>query len=388
MVEGMLPRRGTALLSGQCGTYKTFVALDLVVAVMTGTTFAGRKVNRQGGVLFIAVEGQDDIRPRLTALIEDKVKKAIADGEIPEGSVDPKAMPFAWVETCPKLSADDALPKFRSLVTAAAEGMQKRFGLPLALGIIDTLSPAAGFKNADDTSENEEVMGVLSKVGKGADSCVVAVDHFGKDVSTGTRNSSVKESHVDIVLALLGERSLGGIVSNPRMAIRKNRFGPTGAEIKFSKRDVVFECEGRAHTSLVIDWDPQDDAAENAPKQPKGSKALKIFKRALDTMLADAGRTIRPWPDGPEVQAVNRERVREEFYKIYPAENAKAKKQAFERKEQEAVASRMMVSRELDTATWFWLPKKKRQPDEPHGQHRHTGYTVGTSTRDTFVYLL
>jgi hypothetical protein len=265
----------------------------------------------------IAVEGQDEIRARLTAVIEDKVK-AITDSEIDgRKAIDPAAMPFAWVEACPKLTAVDALPKFRSLVANVAAGMQKRFGLPLALVEIDTLSPAAGFEQANESSENQRVMTVLSTTNREHDALVVAVDHFGKDVSTGTRNSSVKEAHVDAVLALLGERDVAGTVSNPRMAIRKLRGGPTGAEIKFSKRDVTFECEGKAHTSLVIDWDPQDDAAENVPKHPKVSKALKIFKRALDTMLADAGRTIRPWLDGPEVRAVNRERVREEFYKIY-----------------------------------------------------------------------
>ena len=53
------------------------------------------------------------------------------------------------------------------------------------------------------------------------------------------------------------------------------------------------------------------------------------------------------------------ERVREEFYKIYPAENITAKKGAFGRNEREAIERGIMVSRELETATWFWLARKE-----------------------------
>src|SRR5271170_393156 len=41
--------------------------------VMTKTLFAGRRVDRQGGVLFIAAEGQDEVRVRLAGLALDKV---------------------------------------------------------------------------------------------------------------------------------------------------------------------------------------------------------------------------------------------------------------------------------------------------------------------------
>src|SRR3954447_8224299 len=36
LVKGLLPERGKALVSGQWGTFKTFVVLDLAGSVMTG----------------------------------------------------------------------------------------------------------------------------------------------------------------------------------------------------------------------------------------------------------------------------------------------------------------------------------------------------------------
>jgi hypothetical protein len=85
---------------------------------------------------------------------------------------------------------------------------------------LSSLMPAAGFKDANDASENQRVMDVLTNVAMEAETLVLAVDHFGKDVTTGTRNSSVKEAAVDAVLALLADRDLAGNVSNPRLAIR------------------------------------------------------------------------------------------------------------------------------------------------------------------------
>jgi hypothetical protein len=76
-VEGMLPKIGKALMVGQWGVYKTFVALDLSYSFMTKTPFAGREVHRQGGVLFIAAEGQNEVRVRLAGIAREKAAKLV-----------------------------------------------------------------------------------------------------------------------------------------------------------------------------------------------------------------------------------------------------------------------------------------------------------------------
>ena len=137
-------------------------------------------------------------------------------------------MPFTWVRHSPRLSDPVAFVELRALINAAAKGMKERFGLPLALVIIDALMPAAQFKDADKSTESRQVMDMLATVARDFEILVVVIDHFGKDVSTGTRNASTKEDAADSILALLGERSLEGKVSNPRMAIRKVKGGAQG----------------------------------------------------------------------------------------------------------------------------------------------------------------
>jgi hypothetical protein len=89
LVQDLLPETGVALISGQWGTYKTFVADDLSAAVMTATTFANRQVMRKGGVLFLACEGQSEVDIRLTAAF----RKHGGEGNAP----------FAWANGCPRL---------------------------------------------------------------------------------------------------------------------------------------------------------------------------------------------------------------------------------------------------------------------------------------------
>ena len=106
LADKMLPKVGKAIVAGQWGTYKTFAALDLSASVMTKTPFAGRAVNRQGGVLFIAAEGQNRIWVRIEGLAREKVAPLSRRGGV--APVDPAHMPFVWLENTPLLTSDSA----------------------------------------------------------------------------------------------------------------------------------------------------------------------------------------------------------------------------------------------------------------------------------------
>ena len=79
------------------------------------------------------------------------------------------------------------------MIKAAGEEMQRRFNLPIAFVIIDTYGKAAAYDKTgqeNDTATNKIIMRHLSEAGRAAGCFVMAVDHFGKDVGTGTRGSS------------------------------------------------------------------------------------------------------------------------------------------------------------------------------------------------------
>jgi RecA-family ATPase len=201
LVKHLLPEIGAGLISGQWGTAKTFVAIDLSISVMTGNPFAARSVKRKGGVLFMAAEGASEIPIRVSGLIETK---------LPEHK---GKLPFAWAESCPMLMVNGAVEQLARIAREAADHMQAAFGMELVLIIIDTMSAAAGFKDENASSEGQFAMNVLNDLSRRTGALVLACDHFGKAIETGTRGTSAKEASADVIVACLGEKTQAGNVT-------------------------------------------------------------------------------------------------------------------------------------------------------------------------------
>jgi hypothetical protein len=334
LVRGMLPAVGLAFLSGQWGMFKTFIAIDLAFSVMTMTTFATRATLRQGGVLLIAAEGAKYINLRLQGVKQAKTPESMTIGDTP----------FAWVKSCPPLVEDDAFDILLALAENVSSKLRERFDLPLALIILDTVASAANFRDANDGSENQRVMNKLTKLAEVTQTLVLAVDHFGKDVSTGTRNSSNKEGSADAILALIGVREIGGVISDMRMTIRKNRDGDVGEEFHFCKRLVELKEGGG---SIVIDWvEPTPEGIGATKAQVGWPKTLHTLKGALGETLLSCGLMADPMPGMPSVRVVKREIVRTEYMRRYPGERSGAKT-AFSAHCKAAVAAGLMQSRQI-----------------------------------------
>ena len=245
LIKNMLPETGAGLLSGQWGTFKTFIAIDLAGSVMIGGSFAGHPVKRRGGVLLMAVEGASEVPIRIQGLVEAKY---LAHGKLP----------FAWVEGCPILIQPSAVDQLEAITMEAAYKMRSEFGVELVLIIVDTMSAAAGFSDENSSSEGQQAMNVLNELSKRIGALVIACDHFGKAVETGTRGTSAKEAAADCVIACLGEKNTAGHLTNTRIAIRKLRGGATGAEIPFAARtvDMGVDEDNEQITTCIIDWIP------------------------------------------------------------------------------------------------------------------------------------
>lgn len=249
LVKDLIPETGAGLASGQWGAAKTFGMIDLAGSIMTATPFAGRTVARQGGVLFVAAEGASEIPIRLQGIVDHKLRpNALASGALGQAiSVDLEKLPFAWIEEGTSLK--EGFDRLVSAAQAARAHIQNQFKLPLSLVIIDTLNAAANFKDGNDAAEGQFIMNRLEVLSRRTGAFVLAVDHFGKAVETGTRGTSAKEAASDAVLAFLADRDTAGNVKSLRMTVRKLRSGATGAEIPF-ELSVVDMGDGEAPALL------------------------------------------------------------------------------------------------------------------------------------------
>jgi hypothetical protein len=308
-IKDLLLTQGYGLLAGQWGTFKSFIALELAGCLMTGQPFLDRLIKRQCGVLFLAAEGQHETR--LLALVQEKCGRM-------------NRAPFRWFEDVPVLLQPDSLNLLVAMGKQAASSLQEEFGLPLGLIIIDTIAASAGYNSIgaeNDNAINQRLMNVLKLAAQQLDCFVLGVDHFGKDVHSGTRGGSSKESSGDLVLACLGERELSGRMVNTRLVIRKCRGGRTGQEYYFGVREVQLpelDEDGEPISTLVIDWKaqqpemtkPASDLWEE-DRKAETRQSMLLLKRVLMAKLAEAGCEL---PLKPPVRGIDREIVREEFY--------------------------------------------------------------------------
>jgi hypothetical protein len=356
LVETILPETGTALISGQWGTYKSFTAIDLAASVMTETLFINFPVMRKGGVLLLACEGQSEVDVRITAAYEAKGGTGKA--------------PFAWQETCPRLLDPNASKILTAMIKHAANKMLREFGVPIALVVIDTAGKAAGLTRdgqLNDDTTAKLVMNALAEASRETGALFVGVAHFGKNKEAGTKGSTGFEDDADVILALLGERGINGVVENPRLCLRKRRTGPNGEEFPFRVRDAELGINesGKLEKTLTIEWPTAtevktENLAKAKGKDPWGARSIRQLRQVLMNMLADVGSQQRPYPDGPLVRAVDLELVRAEFYKSYPAvgnDEAKAdtRQKAFRRAVNEASARGLIKTRDIGAVTFVWL---------------------------------
>jgi hypothetical protein len=351
LIKGLLPETGTGLMSGQSGTFKTFVGINLAGAVATGKPFIGYNVKRPGAVLAFVSEGASGWPQRLDALSKhdhDNAKLPISFTSEPISLLDATSLAVV-IET----------------VKSTAEEIKRDRDLPLVLVIFDTLIGAAGFTKAGDENDavvNAKLMNALALIARETGTFVLGIDHFGKAIETGTRGSSAKEAAADVVLALIANKSITGEISGQRLAIRKRRDGQAGIEHSFAVDTVALgeDEDGDIIQSCAVTFNATSTAP--LPKENDGwTKSLFTLKRILMTLLADCGQDIQPWADGQTFRGIKSEIVRKEFFKQHPADGAKdkegAKRRAWNHVVKSAQAKGLIGFREIGETEFLWFIK-------------------------------
>ena len=158
--------------------------------------------------------------------------------------------------------------------------------------------------------------------------------------------------------------------------VRKTRGGVAGREYAFTTRVVdtgVVDAKLRPITTRVIDWSKGPSAPSNPKvKRQQWPKSLRLLYRILTSLLSDRGTDQRPYTDGPTVRAVEKEGLRSEFYKSYPADGdteqqrQEASRKAFNRAVKDAQASGLIGIREMGNIQYVWFARATKEGEE-HG---------------------
>jgi hypothetical protein len=346
VVKGLLHAGSITLVYGPPKSGKSFLLTDLFMSVAAvDQEWMGHKIVRPGPILYVACEGHAGFWKRIVAIKIERGCKDIPD-EFVLAVGRPQLIAVSEHGRSYVPHPDDVLD--------ALKRMKAERGLMPAAVAIDTVFRSFGAGNVNQSDHMSVYLQSLNAI---ADQgiALAAVHHEIK--SGGTPAGSVALTGGSDTILLVGNGNGNGNAHTWEVEMAKDDASTKPRSFTLYPVDVGPDLDGEPQTSMVVrDAGPADGGvSKRGKKLPKG---LAIFKRALDRMLGDLGKQIRPFLDGPAVKAVERSYVRREFMKAYPADNDKAKSKAFERSERDAVSTDLICSREIEKdgcpITFFW----------------------------------
>ncbi|ORE90209.1 hypothetical protein ATO13_23276 [Stappia sp. 22II-S9-Z10] len=296
LVRDTIPASGVGFLGGQSGALKTFAAIELAVCLATGEPFAGRKIERTGGVLIAAFEGESTIAGRLKAR-RTKMEDPTA------------SLPIAALTGFGPIASPSDYQAFGDELVRVAKQFKKTYGVPLVAAVIDTVA-AAGMIPEDrenDSAAWQVVFDSLRPISRYLGAPIILVHHYGKTASAGLRGSSNARAGADFVLAMTCDRDeQTGETSDHRLSLVKSRGAAEGPIASVNRDQVVIAVrpDGTPVTSLVLTF--------NKPMTPpaKVSRAAESIEEALHVALAKHGQDYT-LDDGEVVRAVLKSDLRE-----------------------------------------------------------------------------
>lgn len=230
LVKGLLPAEGLALLYGQPGSGKSFLADDLGLHIATGRDWHGRPV-RQGLVIYVAAEAGYGMDNRIAAWC----KHHRVSGPIS----------FSYIPTAIDLASGEG--DYLNLESTINEEASFLAQAPVVI-IIDTLSKTFG--GADENGPAMTAyLANCQRLQERFECLVMPVHHVPKDPnSKEPRGHGSLKAGVDTCLFVDGRNTVRWV------EIRKQKEGETGALIGFTLEVVVLgrDEEDEPVTSCVV----------------------------------------------------------------------------------------------------------------------------------------
>ncbi len=192
LVQGVLEADSLAVMFGEPGSCKSFLALDLACCIATGTDWHGCEIRRQGAVFYIAGEGHNGIARRLQAWQQ-------------EFGVSLHRAPL-HLSRCAASFIDHQSAR---LVSETVEYTIRRTGdIKPVLVVIDTL--ARNFGAGDENSTREMNLFIthidqLLRIRYGC--CVLVIHHSGVSDKTRARGNSALKGALDAEYAVQKDKT-------------------------------------------------------------------------------------------------------------------------------------------------------------------------------------
>jgi hypothetical protein len=258
LVRRLLGTSTLALIYGEPGCGKTFLATGLAMHIALGWSWFGRLVT-PGAVVYVACEGTAGIANRLAAYRRRH--------ELPD------TVPIAIVPAAVNLGpgGHDA-----QKVIDAVETVEAMTGQVVQMIVVDTLARAMGSGDENSTQDMGVFIASCDRIRVATGATILIVHHCGKSQQSGARGSSALLGAVDTAIEVVG-REAGRVAK-----IVKQKDGADGEELGFVLEviEVGIDDEAEPITTCIVQR--TDEVPKAAPKlSPKQKRALDVLRNVL-----------------------------------------------------------------------------------------------------------
>lgn len=263
-IPGVIPETGFGVLYGASGTFKSFIALDLLLSVAHGIPWRGVPVD-SAPVVYIAGEGTHGIGKRVVVWREHRATGAQCSG--------------FWLAPVAANLLD------RPMVALIVERL---LDLPVKprLIAVDTLARSFGSGNENDAKDMNAFVAACDYIASRLDAFVLAVHHAGKDTERGARGSSVLRAAADVEISV--KRGLGEMSAIVRVTKQKDAEEGRPLSVRMVPAEAVHKATGEVIASLVP---VTEEASEDADAPPRDPGRLGKIERAVLAVLDDGPAT-------------------------------------------------------------------------------------------------
>jgi AAA domain/Bifunctional DNA primase/polymerase, N-terminal len=267
LVSGMVIEQALGFVFGPPGSLKTFITLSMGLSFAVGMPdWWGRKVERQGAVIYISSEGQSDLKFRIQAW--EQKNKVLADDS-----------PFFLIrQTINFMKADD-VGKLIATVKAIAD----KANIPIAAVFVDTVSRV--LPGADENLQKDMTLFVAAcdAVRQKFNTTVIGVHHTSR--SGNMRGSTVFPGAGDFLIEVNREEgSKQGFIKATKIKAAED-----GWEQHFKVEEIQLGDIG-GHKSLVVESTDEKPKEEHQNGWPDTDVCRQIIA-AID----EQWKSGKPW---------------------------------------------------------------------------------------------
>lgn len=261
IIKNVLPRAELAVIFGESGSGKSFLALDMMMTISKGEDWWGKKT-KKGNVVYICAEGIYGFAKRIEAYGKEK-------GLPDDGS-------FQIIDNIVNLMEKQDVKDLIAGIKSAGT---------FDVVVIDTLAQSMAGGNENTSEHMGLVLAHCRAINKATGALVVLIHHSGKDSSKGARGWSGVKGALDAELEVVREQTDDKTRRKFIISKLKDEADKLEQDFKLSVIELGVDEDLDKITSCIIDFvDPDDTIVEIKETRKKDSTKHIVKDTILQTV--------------------------------------------------------------------------------------------------------